>query len=216
MSKRFKLLFFSIFFMMIEIGYSQYKKSDWKERDEWMNVPEIFKLADIKPGINVADIGCHEGYLTVHLAKEVGNSGKVYAVDVREDRINKLDEYLKDHKLLNVKTILGDYDNPKLPEKLLDAVIIMDTYHEMSDYMIILAHVKRSLKPNGKIIIIEKFKEHMANKSREAQVDAHTLALKYVKAELQEAGYMITDEIKDFGRWKNEPEKRIWVLVASL
>ncbi|WP_299436801.1 class I SAM-dependent methyltransferase [uncultured Aquimarina sp.] len=196
-------------------SYSQYKENDWEERDAWMKVSEIFKIAEINPGSIVADIGCHEGYLSIHIANKVGETGQVYAVDVRKDRLEKLDEHLKKRKLKNVKTILGDYDDPKLPDNSLDVVIILDTYHEMDDYKEILAHVKKALKPEGKIVLIEKFKKHLLNKSRDEQTDAHTLAMHYVKEELQEAGFTIKTEIKDFGRWKKEEDKRIWILVGA-
>ncbi|WP_298316457.1 class I SAM-dependent methyltransferase [uncultured Aquimarina sp.] len=199
----------------INSGHAQYKENDWVERDTWMKVSKIFEIAEIKQGSNVADIGCHEGYLSIHIAKEVGTSGKVFAVDVRKDRLEKLDEHLKKRNIKNVKTILGDYDNPKLPDNSLDVVVILDTYHEMDDYEEILAHVKKALKPKGNIVLIEKFKEHMLNKSRDEQMEAHTLAMHYVKEELETAGFIIKTEIEDFGRWKKEEDKRIWILVGT-
>ncbi len=202
-------------FLVINTSLAQYKENDWEERDTWMKVSEIFKIAEIESGSKVADIGCHEGYLSIHLANEVGSSGKVFAVDVRKDRLDTLDEHLKKRKLKNVKTILGNYDDPKLPKNLLDAVIILDTYHEMEDYMVILTHVRKALKPGGKIVLIEKFKKHMLNKSRDDQTDAHTIAMHYVKDELTKAGFTVTKQIKDFGRWKKEEDKRIWILVGS-
>ncbi|MDH7445556.1 class I SAM-dependent methyltransferase [Aquimarina sp. 2201CG14-23] len=208
---------FLIILIFIGIGtsYGQYTENDWEDRDTWMKVSEIFKIAEINPGNIVADIGCHEGYLSIHMSNTVGKLGKVYAVDVREDRLDKLNDHIKKRKLKNIKTILGDYDNPKLPDNSLDIVVILDTYHEMEDYKKILYHVKKSLKMNGSIVLIEKFKSHMKNESRAKQVDAHTLAMHYVKDELIEAGFSIKTEIKDFGRWKNEEDKRIWVLVGK-
>ncbi|MFD2562405.1 class I SAM-dependent methyltransferase [Aquimarina rubra] len=204
------LILLGVFF-----SQAQYKENDWKERDTWMNVSKIFEIAEIKSGNKVADIGCHEGYLSIHMAKAVGASGKVFAVDVRKDRLEKLEEHLIDRNVKNVRTILGDYDNPKLPENSLDVVVILDTYHEMDDYKKILAHVKKALKSGGNIVLIEKFKQHMLNKSREEQKEAHTLALHYVKEELEAAGFKIKSESKDFGRWKKEEDKRIWILVGK-
>ncbi len=208
-------LFFMIF-LIFKTGYTQYKQSDWAKRDTWMNVSEIFELAEIESGNIVADVGCHEGYLTMHLAKKVGESGKVYAVDVREDRLKKLDEHIKKRKLANVTTVIGDYDNPNLPKESLDVVIVMDTYHEMDDYMKILKHIKNALKPDGRILILEKLKVHMRNKSRDEQTDEHTLSIDHVKPELEAAGFSISKDIEDFGNWKNESDKKIWILVGVL
>ncbi len=216
MKYRYRTLLFLLSIGTFQIVNAQYKENDWEHRDTWMDVSKIFTLAQIEEGNMIADVGCHEGYLSIHMSNHVGQHGKVYAVDVREDRLDKLKEHLRKRKLSNVQTILGDYDDPKLPLEILDAVVVMDTYHEIEDYMVVLEHIKKSLKPNGRIVIIEKFKEHMLNKSREEQVDAHTLSLGFVKSELIEAGFSITKEIKDFGNWKNESDKKIWILIGTL
>ena len=66
--------------------YCQYLESDWKARDKWMKVAQILEMADIQLGNNVADIGCHQGYMSIRVADFIGETGKVYSVDVREDR----------------------------------------------------------------------------------------------------------------------------------
>ncbi|MBQ0736137.1 class I SAM-dependent methyltransferase [Aquimarina celericrescens] len=209
-----RVLIFLISILFIETSIAQYKENDWEKRDTWMNVSKIFDLAGVKSGSAVADVGCHEGYLTIRMSKKVGETGKVYAVDVREDRLERLDEHLAARSLTNVKTILGDYDNPKLPNTSLDVVVVMDTYHEIDDYMVVLNHLKKSLKPEGRIVIIEKFKSHMRNTTRNEQMKAHTISLDFVKSELKKAGFTVIKEIKDFGDWKNESDKKIWVLVG--
>lgn len=195
-------------------GFSQYAEYEWEDRDKWMNVSKIFDLAGIQEGSKVADVGCHEGYLSVRLSKRVGESGGVYAVDVREDRLEDLRENLEDRNIRNVEVILGDYDNPKLPIEILDAVIVMDTYHEIKDYMEVLGHINSALKPGGRLLMLEKLKDHAKGKSREDQVDSHTLSTKYVKKELQQAGFEITKSISDFGKWEREENKTMWILVA--
>ncbi|EDP70865.1 Methyltransferase type 11 [Flavobacteriales bacterium ALC-1] len=195
--------------------FSQYEENDWKERDTWMALDTIFTAIGIEKGDDVADIGCHEGYLSVRLANEVGKKGRVYAVDVRTDRLETLKAIAKDRDLNNIKTIVGDYDNPNLPKGQLDTVIIMDTYHEMTDYMTILDHVKTALKSGGQIVIIEKLKSRIIGKTRDEQTDAHSLSTKYVKQELEKAGYTIRYENNDLGNWENDPDKVIWMLVAK-
>lgn len=95
----------------------------------------------------MADVGSHEGYMTVKLAAVVGSAGKVLAVDVSQSKLDKLKDHLSKRNITNVELIKGDYDNPKLPLNALDAVIILDTYHEMDDHDKILQHIKASLKP---------------------------------------------------------------------
>lgn len=210
----FRLFLTSVFLLIISGAFSQYSEDDWQERDTWMNVSTLFELAAIEKGAIVADVGCHEGYLSFHLSKQVGEYGKVYAVDVEEYRLDQLKIHMQKRKASNIEVILGDYDNPQLPEKLLDVVIMMDTYHEIEYYMKMLSHIKKSLKPNGRILILEKLKEAKRAKSREEQTDAHTLSAKYVKQELKDAGFSITEEVKDFGAWQENEEKQMWILVA--
>ena len=211
--KRFILL--SLVLVVLQGGlWAQYTASDWKERDTWMDIERILDLAGVHEGQHVADIGCHEGYLSMHLAKKVGVRGKVYAVDVQERRLSRLNENAADRNIYNITTILGDYDNPKLPKNELDVVVIMDTYHEMKDYMTILEHVREALKPSGRIVILEKLKDHARNKTRKEQMSAHTLSPRYVKKELQEAGFKLVKEINDIGYWENNSSKKIWILIG--
>ena len=210
-----KFLYLIAFTGACQLGFAQYVEYDWKDRDTWMDVNHIFNKAGIAQGDHVADIGCHEGYLTVRLAKKVGEEGQVYAVDVRTDRLEALQDNLDDRDLTNVNVILGDYDNPKLPQNTLDVVVIMDTYHEMTDYMTILEHVKKALKPEGRIVILEKLKTRIKGKSRRAQTNARSLRIKYVKEELERVGLKIMHQDRNIGEWENDPDKIIWILVAE-
>ncbi|MBT8272627.1 MAG: class I SAM-dependent methyltransferase [Bacteroidia bacterium] len=204
-----------ILFLIPYLGLCQYAEYEWEDRDRWMPVDRIFKLVGIERGSMVADIGCHEGYLSIHLANRVGNSGKVYAVDVRSDRLDLLKGHIEDREISNVKVIQGDYDDPKLPKGKLDVVIIMDTYHEMTDYEKILEHVHKALKPGGKLLILEKLKKRARNGSRSEQVDAHTLAPKYVKREMKAAQFKIIEEVNDLGYWEEDSDKPMWLLVGQ-
>ncbi|RKN81116.1 class I SAM-dependent methyltransferase [Ulvibacterium marinum] len=208
------LLCIMLFTLCLGQTFGQYTQEDWDERDKWMDVQTIFELAGIEGGDQVADVGCHEGYLTFHLSKKVGKTGRIYAVDILSYRLENLREHLKQEKIKNVTVIQGEEDDPKLPENRLDAVIIMDTYHEMENYTEVLFHIKKALKPSGRILVLEKLKTHKKGKSREEQTNAHTLSPKYVKKELEEAGFSIRKEIGDFGDWKEDKDKPMWILVG--
>ncbi|MBO0323212.1 class I SAM-dependent methyltransferase [Muricauda sp. CAU 1633] len=207
-------------FLLIFIGsviglQAQYTESDWEERDKWMKTNALLAMTAVGAGDKVADIGCHEGYLSIHLAKKVSNSGRVYAVDIREDRLQKLRTNARDRDLKNIVTILGETDNPKLPEGELDAVFIFDTYHEMDAHEEILQHVKRALKPGGQLMLMEKLKDWVRGESRERQVSSHSLGPEYVREELKQAGFTIISEIEDHGDWERETDKQMWVILAK-
>ncbi len=77
-----------------------------------------------------------------------------------------------------------------------------------------LEHVYNSLKPGGRIVIVEKLKSWIKGKSRDAQTDAHSLSTKYVKRELTRAGFTVTYENNDLGDWERDTDKVIWMLTA--
>ncbi|MDC6364679.1 MULTISPECIES: class I SAM-dependent methyltransferase [Flavobacteriaceae] len=204
------LIFVSVFGLQ-----AQYTEADWTDRDQWMKTNLLLNKAGVEEGDKVADIGCHEGYLSIHLSKKVKGNGRVYAVDVRSDRLEELRINANKRNLRNIITILGDYDDPKLPERELDFVFIIDTYHEMEAYQKILRHVKDALKPGGKILILEKLKDRIRGKSRQEQVAAHSLSPGYVREELENAGFRILSQIENHGNWERETDKQMWVILAQ-
>ena len=194
---------------------AQYTETDWEARDQWMKTESLLKMVGLEQGDKVADIGCHEGYLSMHLAKKVSGNGRVYAVDVKSDRLEQLRINANKRNLRNIITILGDEDDPKLPERELDAIFIIDTYHEMDAYEQMLQHVKSALKPGGKVMILEKLKDWVRGKSRKEQVASHSLGLNYVRKELEQAGFSIVSEIEDHGKWEREEDKQMWIILAQ-
>ncbi len=181
-----------------------------------MGLDILFEKAGLREGMTVADIGCHEGYLSMRLADRVGALGKVYAEDINENRLRTLDETLSKFEISNVTTILGDYDDPKLPKEHFDLIFIIDTYHEIENYRKVLGHVRKALKANGKLVLLEKLKKWVKGQSRQNQALAHSLAPKYVKEELKVAGFEIIDQVLDHGDWQNNPEKQMWFVVAKI
>ena len=204
-----------IFFLFPLFNFAQYEEYDWEQRDEWMPVDAIFEAIDLKEGMKVADIGCHEGYMSIKLAEFVGEKGQVFAVDIRADRLDLLRSHLQDRKIQNVEVVLGDYDDPKLPKEHLDAVIIIDTYHEMTEYERILKKVMKSLKPGGKLLIFEKLKNRVKDGTRDEQTDSHTLSSKFVIDELKEARFTVTKQKYDLGYWEEDNSKPMWFVVAE-
>jgi len=192
-----------------------YTESAWKERDQWQRANDIIGKLDIEHGSKVADIGCHEGYMTLKLSKIVGASGRVYAVDVEQYKLDKLKSNLAESNIHNVITIKGDYDNPKLPTDVLDAALIIDTYHEMDDHDEILLHVKNSLKIGGRLVICEPIAEERRKSLREDQERKHELGMNYALADLQKAGFIILFKQDPYiDRVKIKGDK-MWLIVAQ-
>jgi ubiquinone/menaquinone biosynthesis C-methylase UbiE len=212
-----------ILFLLVSVqvlGQDSYKniysRHAWKERDTWQRADELIKLLGISTGSQVADIGCHEGYMTFKLSKVVGAAGKVYAVDVDQPKIEKVKASTEANKITNIAVIKGDYDNPKLPEGKLDAVIILDTYHEMDDHDKILQHIKTALKSGGKLVICEPIAKDRRKSSRADQERKHELAMKFALEDLTKAGFTIKYQKDPFIDRVKEKGDEMWVLVGSV
>jgi predicted methyltransferase len=164
-----------------------------QNRDAWQRVPDILKAMGVKEGSKVADVGAGGGYFTKHLARAVGPQGRVFAVDIDADALNKLRRLVKEEKLNNVEVVRGDTDNPKLPEAALDAIVILNAYHEMTEYTSMLDHMFRALKPGGRLVISEPISEERRGAFRAEQVEHHDISIGYVLAELERAGFVIIE-----------------------
>lgn len=210
-----RFIIYLIFACTSFAAHSQYIEYEWAERDEWMDVARILELAGVEPGHTVADIGCHEGYLTMYLAQAVGPRGTVLAEDISSYRLERLRKHAGERGYDNIRTILGEETDPKLPPGTIDIVFVVDSYHEMAKPMTMLRHFRKALKPGGRILILEKLKEKVKNKSRKSQTTAHSLGPEYVREELKEAGFTILKEVRDMGNWEENPKKKIWLLVAA-
>ncbi len=191
-----------------------YRESGWTQRDAWQKPQELIKQLNIKNGSKVADIGCHEGYMTFKLANEVGDEGNVFAVDVSQDKLDKLKAHIDQRKVNNITLVKGDYDNPKLPDQL-DAVIILDAYHEMDDHDQILQHVKAALKPGGRLVLCEPIAEERRKLTRSEQEKKHELGMSFAIADLEKAGFKILTKKDPFADREKIKGDKMWLIVAT-
>jgi ubiquinone/menaquinone biosynthesis C-methylase UbiE len=109
-------------------------------------------------GSAVADLGAGSGWFTIRLAKRVGPNGTVYAEDVQRQMIEAITRRVDKIGRKNVRTVLGTFTDPRLPRPV-DAVLVVDTYHEMGQPVVLLRNVAKSLKPTGLIGIVDFKKE---------------------------------------------------------
>lgn len=190
-----------------------YTKSAWADRDKWQKPGELIRQLNLKLGSHVADIGCHEGYMTFKLSTVVGEEGLVYAIDVEQSKLDQLKINQEQSKVKNVVTVKGDFDDPKLPVNSLDAVIIVDTYHEMDDHDAILQHVMKALKQSGRLVVCEPIAEERRKMLRADQERKHELGMSYALHDLIKAGFTI---IKKQDPFVDRVEKgdKMWLLVV--
>lgn len=124
-------------------------------RDRLGEAEQVIALAQVKPGMSVADIGAGEGYYTVRLAPVVGKRGRVLAEDIVPDTIDGLAQRVHRENLDNVSVILGEPDNPKLPANSFDRIFLVHMYHEVESPYAFLWNMRPGLKPGGEVIVVD-------------------------------------------------------------
>jgi Methylase involved in ubiquinone/menaquinone biosynthesis len=123
------------------------------DRDAWQRPDQIMDALRIGDGSHVADLGAGSGWFTIRLARRVGPNGVVYAEDIQRQMIEAISRRVSRENLSNVTPVLGEANDPKLPAPV-NAVLIVDAYHEMDQPVVLLRNVARYLKPDGRIGIV--------------------------------------------------------------
>lgn len=126
---------------------------DEREREERCSL--MLANLGIRPGQTICDMGCGNGFYTLQIAKMLGPQGSVIGVDVQPEMLGFLRERMEKDGIENVIPILGSYHNPHLPAESIDLILLVDVYHEFSHPVQMLAAMRTSLKPSGRIVLVE-------------------------------------------------------------
>jgi precorrin-6B methylase 2 len=203
------------FALTVSSGHAQVPATVRQEeaaREGRQRVADIFAAMTVRPGAVVADVGAGSGFLTVRLAQAVGASGRVIAVDTDKSAIARLQARVQQEGLPNVDIVQGTEDDPRLAPESLDAIVIVNAYHEMRAYQAMLRHFRRALKPKGRLVIVEPLSDKRRHDSREAQVRVHEIGLQFVEQEAREAGFRIARTEDPF---TEQGSDAMWLLVAT-
>jgi ubiquinone/menaquinone biosynthesis C-methylase UbiE len=171
-------------------------------RDKRLQINRVMDILGISPGKTVADIGAGSGWFTVRAARRVGEGGVVYAVDINPESIRYIGARAQKEQLRNVKTILGKEDDPLLPARAVDSVLLLKTYHEVAQPVSLLRNLRASLRRGAKVGIID----------RNGNGEDHGVDRDVVVHEAAEAGYRVLDQY-DFV--KGDKMDYFLVLVAE-
>ena len=159
-------------------------------RDAWQKPDDVVRALGLRPGQVACDVGAGPGYFTLRLARAVGPTGRVYAVDVEPKILEALRERLAKSGLRNVTPVLAIGDDPLLPPGGCDVILIVDTYHHFPDRSAYLGRLAQSLRPGGRIANVDYHK-------RETPVGpplAHRLSREEFLKEAQSAGLVVAEE----------------------
>ncbi|WP_233581396.1 class I SAM-dependent methyltransferase [Acidipila sp. EB88] len=129
---------------------------EYKDRDQKLQIQHVFDLLGMHPGTSIADIGAGSGWLTVRAAARVAPGGTVFAEDINPVAIHAITDRASREKLPNITAVLGAADDPMLPPKSVDVVVMLKVYHEIAHTELLLQHLKPALRPGARIGIIDR------------------------------------------------------------
>ena len=153
-------------------------------RDERLQINRVMDILGVAPGKAVADIGAGSGWFTVRAAKRVGAGGIAYAVDINPEAVRYIGKRAQKEQLQNVKTILSKADDPLLPAGSVDAVLLLKTYHEVAQPVVLLKNLRAALRPGAKVGVID----------RNGNGEDHGVGRDVVIREAKEAGYNLLEQ----------------------
>lgn len=165
------------------------KKFDDPARDKWQRPKEVITALKIGPIDNIADIGAGTGYFSLRIARAYPGA-TVYAADVEPDMITYLKQQATKQDLSNHKAVLLPPDKPSLPAKV-NLVLVVDTYHHISQRISYFAALKNHLMPDARVAIID-----FTAKSPEGPPPEHRLSKAELTAEMKEAGYEMSEDVE--------------------
>jgi len=156
-------------------------------RDEWQKPHQVIQALNLAPSSVVADIGSGTGYFSIRLAHFVPK-GRVFGVDIEPDMVKYLADRARRDGLTNVTAVSGKPDDPRLPAKA-DVVMMVDVYHHVADRSEYFRKVRNSLKPGGRVAIIDYRMDSPMGPPTSGRITPDG-----VKAELRAAGYVLVKE----------------------
>jgi SAM-dependent methyltransferase len=164
--------------------------ADWldrPEREAEERPDRAIEALRLRPGAVVADLGAGSGYFTVRLARRVGPSGRVFAADIQPEMLSLLRTRLQREALSNVELVQSVEDNPRLPPRTFDLILMVDVYHELARPQVILSKLLASLKPTGRLVLLEYRKEDPTVPIR----PEHKMSVAEARLEVEAGGFQL-------------------------
>ena len=162
--------------------------AEWLERPdrEANEQPEhVLDVLGVREGMVVADVGAGSGYFTMRIGKRVGPRGRVLATDLQEEMLAMIRARIADAGATNVVPIRATPDDARLPRGEVDLVLMVDVYHELPRPRETLAQIKASLRPGGRVALVE-----YRGEDKELAIKAeHKMTLAQIRRELEASGF---------------------------
>jgi ubiquinone/menaquinone biosynthesis C-methylase UbiE len=161
---------------------------EWKKtleqasRVDNLKVDEIVMRVALKPGQVVADLGAGTGLFSVPLAKAVGPTGRVYAVEIDKGFLPQITEKASQQHVSNVSAVLGEFTDPKLPARNVDLAFMHDVLHHVQDRATYIRNAARYLTSSGRFVVVDYKPEQSPHKDQPELVVSEEQATAWMKA----------------------------------
>lgn len=176
--------------------------ADWltrEDREKYEQPEKVLDALNLRPGMTVADVGAGVGYFTLRLARRVGNTGRVLAVEVQQAMLDLLKQNSDREKLNNIERVLGTTTDPGLPEASVDLALLVDVYHEFQQPEAMIAGIRKSLKRSGRLVLVEyRGEDHPAVPIK----PEHKMTVQQVLTEIEPMGFRLQRKL-DFLPWQH-------------
>ena len=141
-------------------------------RDKKEQPQKVLEATGVKPGMVIGEVGAGSGYFTFPLARAVGPEGRVYANDIKRYGLDTIEERAFSEKVKNIETVLGTAHDPRFPRHALDMVFMVNSFHEFTKPVEMLANLRPSLKPDATVVIMDRDPKRSGNKSEHLYTEA--------------------------------------------
>lgn len=179
-----------------------------------ISASEVDRLADLlclEPGAAVADLGAGDGEWSEALARRLGETGRVFATEVEEDKVGEIRERMADAGLDNVTAVLGDQRQTGLPAGCCDAVLVRMVYHHFTDPPKMRASLKEALRPGGVVVIVDlPPRKNWRDLPGVPERGGHGISMEDLVEEMTSAGFEVVSRIKD---WQSDDEDDLYCVV---
>ena len=179
------------------------KTLDAPDRVKAMKIDEVVAALEVRPGAIVADVGAGSGLVSGPLAIATGPKGVLYAVDIDKGLLAHVAERAAEQRIANIRTVLGEFTDPKLPEKV-DLAFMNDVLHHIADRAAYLRNLAAYLKPGGRIAIVDFIPSRSPHQTQPELIVSEEQAESWLK----EAGLTLAKKVKIF-------DDRFYIIYAK-
>ncbi len=187
--------------VIVFIAFCLFLRAD--VRDSYHQPDKVMDVVGVKPGMVIGEVGAGHGYFTFHLSRRVGVSGKIYANDIATRALAAIRRKCEKEGITNIQTIVGEVEDPLLPDGELDMVFIVNAFHDLAKPVRLLNNLVPSLKPGALVVIIDRDPEKVGGFNR------HVLTQEEVLEHIKNSDFDL-DRIETF-----LPQHNIYIIKVS-